>query len=73
MRASRTAALLVVLAATLAAAGCGRRGDPQFEPEGAARSDEPLALPKKSPPAKPKTPFLLDPLLGPRTHPSEPE
>ncbi len=65
----RRAAVLVLGAAALALAACGRRGDPEFvsEAEAAKRAAHPddttptLRRPKA--PGKPKDSFILDPLL----------
>jgi predicted small lipoprotein YifL len=67
----RVAALALVCGLALLAAGCGRRGP--LEPPNAgvatpaptASSDlsDQLGKPKNPPIARPKTPFVLDPLL----------
>lgn len=65
----RLAAIALVAAATLAVAGCGRKGDPEV-PTVAKASDRPVGIPigatSPAPAAVPtpaKKPFLLDPLL----------
>jgi predicted small lipoprotein YifL len=69
----RAAALSLVLALTLLAAGCGRRGPleppsagiatPAPTPTASSDLSSQLGKPKNPPIAPPKTPFLLDPLL----------
>jgi predicted small lipoprotein YifL len=69
----RAAALALVFGLTLLAAGCGRRG-PLEPPSGAIATPTPtpaagsdlndeFGRPKNPPIARPKTPFVLDPIL----------
>jgi predicted small lipoprotein YifL len=69
----RAAALALVFGLALLAAGCGRRG-PLEPPNGAIATPTPaptessdlsdqLGKPKNPPIARPKTPFVLDPIL----------
>ena len=69
----RAAALSLVLALALLAAGCGRRGPleppnsaiatPSPTPTASSDLKDQLGRPKNPPIAPPKTPFALDPIL----------
>jgi predicted small lipoprotein YifL len=69
----RAAALSLVLALALLAAGCGRRGTleppnagiatPTPAPTASSDLGEQLGKPKNPPITPPKTPFALDPIL----------
>jgi predicted small lipoprotein YifL len=69
----RAAALALVFGLTLLAAGCGRRGPleppnagvatPAPTPSASGDLNDEFGRPKNPPIARPKTPFVLDPIL----------